>query len=131
MRRFLICTCLLQKSIKMLFTKCASSVRMKMSRNIDSTDGYAVGNWWRLVDAFDERIETIHINDLESIIPLNLAVWARGLFLRSIFYKKSGNMISEGLFVFGKQVCKIEKELKQLIKIRSKYLNGFSGKALK
>jgi len=47
--------------------------------NFDTANGYAVGNWRALVDAFGERIETIHINDLESIIPLKFGCVGEGI----------------------------------------------------
>ena len=50
-----------------------------MRLNTDSTDGYAVEKWRALVHSFANRIETIHINDLESIIPLKFGCVGEGI----------------------------------------------------
>jgi len=47
--------------------------------NFDTANGYAVGNWKALVNAFGDRIETVHINDLESIIPLKFGCVGEGI----------------------------------------------------
>lgn len=82
---------------------------MKMRLNTDSTDGYAVGKWRALVHSFGNRIETIHINDLESIIPLKFGCVGEGIvpqtnILRAIWkYDFRGPVCIEEAYMRGRE----------------------------
>jgi len=47
--------------------------------NFDTANGYALGNWNELVDAFGDRIEAVHVNDLESVTPLKFGCVGEGI----------------------------------------------------
>ena len=47
--------------------------------NFDTANGYALENWRALVEAFGDRIETVHINELESISPLKFGCVGEGI----------------------------------------------------
>ncbi|MBE6964373.1 MAG: sugar phosphate isomerase/epimerase [Ruminococcaceae bacterium] len=47
--------------------------------NFDTANAYALENWRALVEAFGGRIETVHINELESITPLKFGCVGEGI----------------------------------------------------
>lgn len=47
--------------------------------NYDVANAYAVGNWQLLMKTFGDRIETVHLNDLESLIPLRFCLVGKGI----------------------------------------------------
>ena len=47
--------------------------------NFDTANAYALRDWKSLVDAFGSRIETVHINDLETVVPLKFSCVGEGV----------------------------------------------------
>lgn len=47
--------------------------------NFDTANAYALKDWRSLVGAFGNRIETVHMNDLESISPLKFSCVGEGI----------------------------------------------------
>ena len=47
--------------------------------NYDTANGFALDNWLALMEMFGTRIETIHMNDLASISPLQFACVGEGI----------------------------------------------------
>lgn len=47
--------------------------------NFDTANGFAIKEWKAIADAFGERIETVHINDLASVEPLQFALVGEGI----------------------------------------------------
>lgn len=47
--------------------------------NFDTANSFAIDGWKELIDVFGDRIETVHINDLESISPLRFCCVTDGI----------------------------------------------------
>ena len=47
--------------------------------NFDTANAYALENWRALVEAFGDRVETVHINELASISPLKFGCVGEGI----------------------------------------------------
>lgn len=47
--------------------------------NYDTANAYALSHWKELLNAFGDRIETVHVNDLASIHPLRFACIGEGI----------------------------------------------------
>ncbi|MBR3640938.1 MAG: sugar phosphate isomerase/epimerase [Oscillibacter sp.] len=47
--------------------------------NFDTANGFALKDWKTIADAFGDRIETVHINDLASVEPLKFSLVGEGI----------------------------------------------------
>lgn len=47
--------------------------------NYDTANAFAINGWKELIDMFGDRIETVHINDLESVSPLRFCCISEGV----------------------------------------------------
>jgi len=52
---------------------------LPIGANYDTANAFALNHWKELLDAFGDRIETIHVNDLASIQPLQFACIGEGI----------------------------------------------------